>query len=286
MVDLSGVRLTRRVCGEVTLHVAEAGPKDGPLVILLHGFPEFWFGWRHQIGALAAAGYRVVAPEQRGYNLSDKPKGIARDDIDILAADVIALAAHYTSEPFFLVGHDWGAGVAWWVATRYPQSVRRMGVLNCPHPQVWLHAARNDPAQRRASWYVAAFQIPFLPEAMMRGGNYRAMVAAIRQSTTPVSDEEIERYREAWRQPGELTATINWYRAAARHRFDPVSQGSIVPPVTIVWGQRDPYVLQALAEARKALCADGSLIFVPEATHWVAQDVPGRVNAILLDFLK
>ena len=286
MVDLSGVRFTRRVCGEVTLHVAEVGPEDGPLVILLHGFPEFWFGWRHQIGALAAAGYHVVAPDQRGYNLSDKPKGIARYDIDILAADVIALAAHYTSEPFFLVGHDWGAVVAWWVATRYPQSVRRMAVLNCPHPQVWLHAARNDPAQRRASWYVAAFQIPFLPEAMMRGGNYRAMVAAIRQSTTPVSDEEIERYREAWRQPGELTATINWYRAAARHRFDPVPQGSIVPPVTIVWGQQDPYVLPALAEASKALCADGSLIFVPEATHWVAQDVPGRVNAILLDFLK
>src|SRR3569833_570783 len=122
-----------------------------------------------------------------------------------------------------------------------------MAVLNCPQPQVWLHAARNDPAQRRASWYVAAFQIPLLPEAMMRCGNYRAV---------------------------------------ARHRFDPVPQGSILPPVTIVWGQQDPYVLPALAEASKALCADGSLIFVPEATHWVAQDVPGRVNAILLDFLK
>lgn len=286
MIDLSGVRFTRRVCGEVSLHVAEAGPEDGPLVILLHGFPEFWFGWRHQIGALAAAGYRVVAPDQRGYNLSDKPKGVARYDIDILAADVIALAAHYTSEAFFLVGHDWGAVVAWWVATRYPQSVRRMAILNCPHPQIWLHAARNDAAQRRASWYVAAFQIPFLPEAMMRGGNYRAMVGAIRQSTAPVSDADIERYREAWRQPGALTATINWYRAAARHKFDPVPVGSIKPPVQIIWGQKDPYVLPALAEASKALCADASLIFIPEATHWVAQDVPVRVNAILLDFLK
>jgi len=286
VVDLSGVIFTRRVCGEVTLHVAEAGPEDGPLVILLHGFPEFWFGWRHQIGALVDAGYHVVMPDQRGYNLSDKPKGIARYDIDILAADIIALASHYTSEPFRLVGHDWGAVVAWWVATRYPQSLQKLAILNCPHPQVWLHAARNDPAQRRASWYVAAFQMPFLPEAMMRGGNYRAMVGAIRQSTTPVSEAEVERYRDCWRQPGELTATINWYRAAARHRFEPLAPGSIKPPVQIVWGQQDPYVLPALAQASKALCADARLTFLPDATHWVAHDAPEQVNAILRDFLK
>src|SRR3954469_16269787 len=105
MSELAGVQFTRRACGEVTLHVAEAGPADGPLVILLHGFPEFWFGWRYQIGALAAAGFHVVAPDQRGYNLSDKPRGVARYDIDILAADVIALAAHYTADAFSVVGH-------------------------------------------------------------------------------------------------------------------------------------------------------------------------------------
>ena len=285
MVDLSGVRFTRRACGEVTLHVAEAGPEDGPLVILLHGFPEFWFGWRHQIGALAQAGYHVVVPDQRGYNLSDKPKGIARYDIDILAADVIALAAHYTAEPFRLVGHDWGAVAAWWVATRYPEKLKKLAVLNCPHPKVWLEAQRSDPKQRRASWYVAAFQIPFLPEAMMRAGNFRALVTAIRQSTAPVSDEELTRYRACWSQPGELTATINWYRAAARHSFEPIAPASITPPIQIIWGQQDPYVLPSLAEASKALCRDARLTLLPEATHWVAHDAPDQVNAILHDFL-
>ena len=285
MIDLSGVRFTRRDVGGVTLHVAEAGPDDGPLVILLHGFPEFWFGWRHQIGALAAAGFHVVAPDQRGYNLSDKPRGIAPYDIDILASDVVALAAHYTDGPFNLVGHDWGALVAWWVATRTPEKLRRLAVLNCPHPQVWRDAMRRDPAQRRASWYVGAFQIPRLPELLMRAGDCRALVAALRQSTTPLGDPDAERYREAWQQPGALTAMVNWYRAAARHRFAPVMPGSLRMPVRIIWGRKDPYLVPALAAASKTLCAGADLIELPEATHWVAHDQPGRVNALLLEFL-
>jgi pimeloyl-ACP methyl ester carboxylesterase len=284
---LSEVRFTRRAAsGGVTLNVAEAGPENGPPVILLHGFPEFWFGWRYQIAPLAKAGYRVIVPDQRGYNLSDKPQGIASYDVDCLADDVVALAAHYTSEPFLLVGHDWGAVAAWWTTTRHPEKVRKLAVLNCPHPAVWRETMDKDPAQRRASWYVLAFQIPWLPEALMRMRNYRALVQALRESKTPVSDAEVDRYREAWRQPGALTATINWYRAIRRHRFAPIPAGSIATPVQIVWGKNDRYALPALAEASKALCADARLTYLPEATHWVAHDEPDRVNAILLDFLK
>jgi pimeloyl-ACP methyl ester carboxylesterase len=286
MTALSAVRFTRRLCDGVSLNVAEAGPDDGPLVILLHGFPEFWFGWRHQIGALAAAGYRVVAPDQRGYNLSDKPQGIANYDVDRLADDVVVLADHYTAEPFFLVGHDWGAVAAWWTATRSPAKVRKLTVLNCPHPAVWRDAMDNDRVQRRASWYVRAFQIPWLPEMLLRSGNYRALVTALREARAPVSDEDIERYREAWRQPGALTAMINWYRAIRRRSFEPIPPGSIATPVQIVWGRNDPYALPALAEASKRLCADARLTFLPEATHWVAHDEPERVNAILLEFLR
>ena len=287
MVDLPEMRFARRAASNgVTLNVAEAGPQDGPLVLLLHGFPEFWFGWRHQIGALADAGYRVVVPDQRGYNLSDKPEGIANYDVDILAADVVALAAHYTREPFFLVGHDWGAVAAWWTVTRTPAKIRKFAALNCPHPAVWRGAMKDVAAQRKASWYVGAFQIPFLPEMLMRAGNYRALVTAIREAKAPVSDAEIARYREAWSRPGALTAMINWYRAIARHRFTPIPPASITTPIHIVWGEQDRYALPVLAQMSKALCTDAQLTYLPDATHWVANDEAARVNAILLDFLK
>jgi pimeloyl-ACP methyl ester carboxylesterase len=287
MLDPSRIRFTRRLASDgVTLNVAEAGPDDGTPVILLHGFPEFWFGWRHQIGALADAGYHVIAPDQRGYNLSDKPSGVAHYDVDRLADDVAALAAHYTGAPVNLVGHDWGAVAAWWTTTRHPQLVRKLAVLNCPHPAVWRDAMKRVPAQRRASWYVAAFQIPWLPEALMRARRFDALATAIREAKAPVSADELARYREAWGRPGALTAMVNWYRAVLRHDFQPIPQGSIRTPVRIIWGEQDRYALPALAEMSKALCADAELTFLPEATHWVAADAADRVNAMLLEFLR
>jgi pimeloyl-ACP methyl ester carboxylesterase len=286
MTDLPEIRFARRACDGITLHVAEAGPEDGPPVILLHGFPEFWFGWRYQIGPLAAAGYHVIVPDQRGYNLSDKPKGVAEYDIDKLAADVLALAAHYTSDPVRLVGHDWGAIAAWWTATRHPEKLIKLAVLNCPHPAVWRNAMDNDPIQRRASRYVRAFQIPVLPELLMRARNFDALLGALRESHVALTEDEAERYRTAWRQPGALTAMVNWYRAVLRHSFEPLAPGRIKLPVQIVWGRQDRYALPALAEASKALCSDARLTWLPEATHWVAQDEAVSVNAILLDFLR
>jgi epoxide hydrolase 4 len=286
MYLLPEMRFTRREAAGVALHVAEAGPESGPPVILLHGFPEFWFGWRYQIGALADAGYRVIVPDQRGYNLSGKPQGIANYDVDRLADDVVALAAHYTDTPVNLVGHDWGAVAAWWTATRHPEKIAKLAVLNCPHPAVWRDAMDNDPVQRRASWYVRAFRIPWLPEFLLRSRNFDGLIQALRQSRAPLSDAEAARYREAWRQPGALTAMINWYRAILRRKFETLAPGSIRVPVRIVWGEQDPYALPALAEASKALCADAQLTYLPDATHWVAHDAPEPVNAILLDFLR
>lgn len=280
------IRFTSRLCNGVTLHVAEAGPETGPLVILLHGFPEFWFGWRHQIAALVGAGFHVVMPDQRGYNLSEKPLGIRNYDVDKLSADVVALAAHYTKLPFRLVGHDWGAVAAWWTATRHPEKLRTLCVLNCPHPAVWRDAMTNDPEQRRASWYVRVFALPWLPEMMMRRRNFHALVGAIRGSKRHVSDADVEEYRKAWAQPGALTAMINWYRAILRRRFSPIAHGSIRIPVHIIWGAEDIYARPALAEASKALCSRATLTFLPKATHWVAHDEPEHVNTLLLDALK
>lgn len=280
------IRFDFRQAGDVTLHVAEAGPGSGPVVILLHGCPEFWFGWRHQIVALASAGYRVVAPDQRGYNLSDKPKGIAAYDLDRLVADILALADVYTAQQFALVGHDWGAAVAWSLAEHHADRVRRLAILNAPHPALWRHAMDEDPEQRKRSRYVRVFGIPVLPELFIRAGRYSALAAAISESTKPPDGDEVARYREAWSRPGALTAMINWYRAILRRRtYEPPKPGTIRPPTRIIWGVEDRYGSFALAEQSRALCGDGELIAIAGATHWVQHEEPERVNALLAEFL-
>ncbi len=266
--------------------MAEAGPESGPLVVLLHGFPEFWFGWRHQIDALAGAGFHVVAPDQRGYNLSDKPKGVAAYDLDALAGDVIALAAGYGAETFRLVGHDWGASVAWWIAERHPERLSQVALINAPHPAIWRNAMDNDPEQRKASGYVKTFAIPYLPELMVRSGNYKVLAAALREAVHPPSDEEIAQYRVAWSQPGALSAAINYYRAILKRQFEMPHKESLATPTHIIWGAKDKYGLPRLAEASRDLCRNGQLTLLPEATHWAHHDEPARVNEILVNFLR
>jgi pimeloyl-ACP methyl ester carboxylesterase len=284
---MAEIRFSKRNVGAVSLHVAEAGPENGPPVILLHGFPEFWFCWRHQIDALAAAGFRVIAPDQRGYNLSDKPKAIADYDLDPLAADIIGLASALDLKDFALVGHDWGAGVAWWVAQKNPSGLRRLVIMNAPHPALWRRAMDEDPVQRRLSRYVRLLGIPVLPEMMIRAGRYKGLADAITESTRPVSENELAEFRKAWSQPGALTGMINWYRAILRRPF-PASPPpkSISVPARIIWGAKDKYASLALAQASRALCADAQLDVLEDATHWVQHDEAQRVNAILLDFLK
>jgi pimeloyl-ACP methyl ester carboxylesterase len=280
------MRFQSRNCGEVTLHVAEAGPEGGPLVILLHGFPEFWYGWRHQIGALADAGHHVVVPDQRGYNLSDKPKGVSKYDLDRLVADIVGLADSFNAAQFALAGHDWGAGVAWWLADHYPDRLRRLAIFNAPHPALWRIAMDEDPEQRKLSRYVRMLGTRALPELMIRAGRYGGLIDALRDSKHGLSEEELARYREAWRQRGALTAMINWYRAILKRRFQPPPEASIAVPTQIVWGGRDRYSVLRLAHASRTLCRRGNLTVFPEATHWVLQDESERVNAILLEFLK
>ncbi|MEW6268084.1 MAG: alpha/beta hydrolase [Thermodesulfobacteriota bacterium] len=156
-----------RLANGISLGCTEAGPEDGRLVLLLHGFPEIAYAWRRQVPELAAAGFRVVAPDQRGYNESSKPRGVAAYDLDRLADDVVALADALSCRTFSIVGHDWGASVGWWTAGLHPERVERLAVLNAPHPAVWKHAMLHDPAQRKLSWYVQAFRIPWLPELLL-----------------------------------------------------------------------------------------------------------------------
>ena len=172
-------------CDGVRLHAVAAGPDDGPLVILLHGFPEFWYSWRKQIGPLAEAGFRVVAPDQRGYNVSSKPAEIEDYAVPHLTSDVIAIADQLGHDKFCLAGHDWGAGVAWATALQYPRRLRKLAILNVPHPAVFLRTLRSNPRQMLRSWYMAFFQIPRLPEWRFSSNNFAEGVKALVASSRP-----------------------------------------------------------------------------------------------------
>jgi epoxide hydrolase 4 len=289
MTELDGCPLSHLeiTTNGVRLHVVEAGPADGPPVLLLHGFPEFWYGWRRQIPALAAAGHRVWAIDQRGYNTSDKPAGVRPYAIDALAEDILGVIVATGHERVSVIGHDWGGVIAWTLAERAPHRLRRVAILNVPHPAVMQRRMRTDPRQLLRSWYVFAFQLPWLPEFGGRAGNWRSVVNAIRGSSRPgaFTDRDFDLYRQAWSQPGAYTAMINWYRAVLRHppRFD--KHAMIETPTLLIWGARDKFIGRAAAPDSIARCRDGRLEFLEDATHWVQHEEPTAVNRLLLDWL-
>lgn len=269
------------------LHLAEAGLADGPPTILLHGFPEFWFGWRRQIGPLAGSGLRLLVPDQRGYGLSDRPEGIEAYHLDRLAEDVIALADACGVGRFRLVGHDWGGLVAFWTASRFPERVERLAVLNAFHPGVFGDYLRRHPGQVLRSAYAGAFQLPRLPERLLLARDGLGLREMMRRSARPgtFSEADLDRYAREWRRPGAVTAMLNWYRALARLARD-ASPPRIAAPVLILWGRRDPALQPGLAEASLALCDRGRVEWFPDATHWVQHEAPEAVNAALIAFLR
>jgi epoxide hydrolase 4 len=269
----------------VRLHYVEAG--EGPLVVLLHGFPEFWYSWRNQIDALADAGFHVVAPDMRGYNLSDKPPGVKSYDADVLAADVAGLIRERGAERAFLVGHDWGAAVAWVTAMNHPDVVEKLAILNVPHPRRMLDGLRT-PRQLRKSWYMFFFQLPWLPERLERLGRHRFFRSALYDAKPGAfSNEDIDRYVEAWEQPGALTGSINYYRAAFRNTPKQV-EARIKPvyaPTRVIWGEKDRYIGRELAEPPRADVPNLDQVFrLPDASHWVQHDEPERVSELLIEF--
>jgi len=271
----------------ITLHVVTAGPKDGEPVVLLHGFPEFWYGWKHQIPALAAAGFRVIVPDQRGYNQSDKPKGLDPYTIDHLTGDVVALieAMGYTSAN--VVGHDWGAIVAWSLAILHPDRVRKLGILNVPHPVVFQKTLRKNFGQLLKSWYVFSFQLPSLPEWMMARGDYSFAATMIKRSGKPTtfSDADLEKYKAAWRNQGAMTGMINWYRAYVQKPPVTPENVRLSMPTLMIWGAKDQFLSASMAQPSIDLCDDGKLVMIEDATHWVQHDAAAQVSGLLLDFL-
>lgn len=272
--------------GDIRLHAVAAGPENGPLLVLLHGFPEFWYSWHKQIGPLAAAGFRVVAPDQRGYNLSSKPTAIKDYVVQNLTADVIAIADQLGHDKFFLAGHDWGAAVAWATALQYPQRLRMLAILNVPHPAVFLRTINRNPRQMLRSWYIAFFQLPRLPESLFSANNFAAGTKSLVASSRPgtFTSEDLDRYREAWSHPGTVTAMINWYRAAFGRYQPQLRDSQVHVPTRILWGQLDRFLLPEMAQQSVKYCDSAELTYFPDATHWLQHEEPEAVNAALIDF--
>jgi epoxide hydrolase 4 len=270
----------------IRLHVAQSGSRYGSIVILLHGFPEYWYGWRKQIQPLAEAGLRVWAPDQRGYNLSDKPGGLTSYHLDMLAKDVVGLIDAAGVEKCYLAGHDWGAAVAWWVALRYPERLHKLAILNTPHPAVMMQTMSSNLHQLRRSWYMFFFQIPAIPEAILRNNDWELMVKILTSTSKQGSftQQDVARYRLAWWRKGAATSMVNWYRANLRMPPDLSTDLRIRVPTLILWGDQDIALEPEMAYASRSLCDQGKLVMFEGAGHWIQHDESEAVNKYLVEF--
>lgn len=273
---------------EVRLHYAAAGPVGGPLVLMLHGYPELWYSWRRQIPFLAERGFRVVAPDMRGYNLSDKPEGVGAYRIQNLVTDVRDLVEHLGAERAHVVGHDWGGIVGWYFAMSHPVLLDRLAILNAPHPQRYVRTM--NPGQMLRSWYIGFFQLPWLPERMMARNDFEVIRKVFRhdpESPGAFTPEDVEVYVEAARRSDGLRYPINYYRALLRPNPLPALRWrTIERPVQVIWGDKDRALEPALAEPDRGWVPDARVHRFPEASHWVQHDEPERVNEVLGQFLS
>jgi epoxide hydrolase 4 len=269
--------------GDVRLHYVEAGA--GPLIVLLHGFPEFWFGWRLQIAQLAAAGFRVVAPDTRGYNLSSRPAGVAAYAADRMADDIRGLIRELGHESAMVVGHDWGGTIAWTLAMNHPEVVDRLAILDAAHPRT-LSKGLFKPRQLLRSWYFFFFALPWLPEKVVSASRFRFFRRFLRDARPAYTPEEMDRYVEAWSQPGAATAMINYYRCSVRPPKGTKQQIlGVSAPTLVIWGQGDRYLGPTLAEPdRKDVPNLVGVERIPDASHWVHHDAAERVTQLLTDF--
>ncbi len=281
---------TERVkAGDIRLSVTVEG--DGEPVILLHGFPELAYSWRHQIPALAGAGYRAIAPDLRGYGASDRPSRVEEYGIQALAGDVVALMDALGLDRAHVVGHDWGGSLAWVTGTLHPDRVASLVILNSPHPVASAEARNEDPEQRAKSWYMLLFQFPGVAEAWLSSNDFHNLRDMVFRNAAPgtftAADEAV--FVDAFTKEGALTAALNYYRAnmpAAAWLRPPPPLPPVTVPTMVVWGEADTYLGLGLLE-RSITKVSGPVRVerLPGVSHWVQQEAPDRVNALLVDWL-
>jgi pimeloyl-ACP methyl ester carboxylesterase len=290
----------------IRLHYAETGSGDN-LVILLHGFPEFWYSWRHQLTALGKD-YHVVAPDMRGYNLSDKPSRVEDYRIEVLVEDVVDLIKNFGARKAAIVAHDWGAAVAWAVAQKYPERVSKLVVLQVPPAAVWR--ANLSLRQLLRSWYMFFFQLPRIPEWVIGRKDFAALNRTFKETVArkdTFSDADIELYKEALRRPGAVTAAVNYYRANVRRilskrnaggglrgngesktdQATPGGDGRIRVPTLFIFGEQDFAILPATVRGiGEHVAAPYSELRIADSGHWVQNEAAAEVNEALIDFLS
>ena len=270
----------------LSMHVVVAGPDDGPLVLLLHGFSECWYIWRYQIQALGQAGFRVVAPDQRGYNLTDKrgpydPFTITRDAGDLIRA--------FGRSRAHIVGHDWGGIIGWLFAAFYPEMVDRLVISNAPHPAAFREVILKPYwPQVRKSLYILFFSLPWIAERSLSAHNYRKLLRyhLDTHAAQKLTEEEIGYYREAWSQPGALAAGLAWYRAMGRHFNDlGFLDTTVRARARMIHGEPDPAFDRVTVEASRSWCPGLEIVYLPNTGHFVPQDAPEEMSQLILEFL-
>jgi pimeloyl-ACP methyl ester carboxylesterase len=268
----------------VKLQVMRAGDANGEPIVLLHGFPEFWYAWHDYIEPLAEAGYRVIIPDLRGYNLSDKPEGVASYAMRELVADVVGLLDAYDYESVRLVGHDWGGIIAWNVAIFHPERVSQLVIANVPHPLIHRAFLRNDLRQQLKGWYVGFFQLPTIPETLLRLNRYGIMSQFMRD-IPGMTEREVRLYQQAWSQPGALTAMLRYYRAVTRHGLTVNStDGRVKPPTLVFWGKRDPALIHDMVPPSLEYCDDAHAVYFEDAGHFVQHEKSSEMLEYLLAY--
>jgi epoxide hydrolase 4 len=273
-IELSGTRL----------HFVSEG--DGPTILLLHGFPATWYTWNGVMSFLSRD-FRVVCPDMRGYNLSGRPSGVSEYSAEKIAGDIVELLDLLGESRVSIVGHDWGGAIAYRLAAFYPERVSQLAVLNCPHPVALVHHMRSNFRQLRRSWYILFFQLPWLPEFLIR----RDIDGFIRAAFRPLaafSSKELAHYREALLVPGALTAALNYYRASGRAVFGrPTKWPKIECPTLLIWGEKDQALgLELTDDMERYFSGRLDKEFLPEAGHWVHSQEPEIVISLLADFLE
>lgn len=283
-------------CGGVKLHCAIAGDMRGetarPLMLFLHGFPEYWAMWRPMLEHFGARGWCAAAPDLRGYNLSDKPAAVEAYRAKHLMADVLALAGHYTKDKFVLVAHDWGGAVAWGVAIQHPERLSKLVMLNSPHPYLFWRELCNNPAQQKASEYMRFFRLEKAERVLSENG-YARLLGAF----SDLDEGARKALVEAWSQPGALTGGLNYYRASPMVPPSADDPGAkklqlkpedfmVRVPTLVLWGDRDTALLPGLLEGLGQCVPDLKVVRSPDASHWIVHEKPGLICSEIEKFVQ
>lgn len=275
----------RLLTNGLSLHYVTEG--EGPLMLLLHGFPEFWYSWRHQIPAFSDR-YKVVALDLRGYNDSDKPVDVKAYRMPELVADIHGAIAALGYQRCVLVGHDWGGAIAWSFANSHPEQVEQLIVLNLPHPAKFVEGLKT-PQQLLRSWYIVFFQLPILPELLLQAGNCQLIATMLQQTSvdeTTFTEADLNAYKEAAAKPGALTAMINYYRNIFEFVDGPSTWKQLTLPTLMIWGEEDVALGKELTYGTEAYVKNLTLKYIPHCSHWVQQERPQQVNQYINEFLS